>query len=287
MSLAENWEDSARAFVLSVDRGLQQSGVTEREDVLNELRVHISALFNDGEDRALVDVLGAPEDYVKELLETDASLVGNTQVMSKPKKTLWQKFMGLSLVSKVLIAYGCYLTFNLLIVLYLWMMWGDSTEPFYPGARILLVVAVVQISLAGLYTKRGTRLLIVSMYRSIDSFWAHVAQFGRFRFATVAVHVLGLLVWWEFRAVGIIAQWTFSAIHCPTAIYSAGDPLGIWTTCESANRIMVVDLVISLVLGVIAQLCKRWTVSRILFLPLNLLAGFLVLSYIQYFLGSL
>ena len=267
-------------YVEAVAQSLKKLGVEDVSELLEELNAHLVSLINDGDERSFESILGTPSEYARELVEVSGFSMSHTTASSEVENPIstFEKFKKLSLTQKLLAAILAYFVIQFAISLIFALVLCLSSSPIYPGAKVLIVVLLIVGLMLLSYFKSKKASWSYRFFAAIDSIKESFASAIGPRWLVVTLSSALLTIWWVWRALYVFTNWTVVYQVTCDSNYSRG-LLGWWSSCDAFNHLIIVQILISVALGIFAHVYKRWTVSRIFFLGLNFVTA---LSLIQF-----
>lgn len=283
--------DSAEQEVISqyvddVAQYLKDLGLEDVSELLEELSAHLVSLINDGDERSFESILGTPGEYARELVEASGLSQAQTTASSEVENQIstFEKFKKLSLTQKLLAAILLYFVIQFAISLTFVLILSLSSSPIYPGAKVLFVVLLIVGLMLLSYFKSKKLSWIYRFFAAIDSIKETFASAIGPRWLVVTLSGALLAIWWVWRALYVFTNWTVVYQVTCDSYYSRG-LLGWWSSCDAYNKLVIVQILISIALGIFAHVYKSLTVSRILFLGLNFVTALSLIQFV-YLLAS-
>lgn len=286
MKIDSSEQEVISQYVDAVAHCLKDLGVEDVSELLEELNDHLVSLVNDGDERNFESILGTPSEYARELAEVSGLSQGHTSASSEVENQIstFEKFKKLSLTQKLLAVILAYFVIQFAINLTFVLILSLSSSPIYPGAKVLFVVLLIVSSMLLSYFKSKKASWIYRFFAAIDSTKESVASAIGPRWLVVTLSGASLTIWWVWRALYVFTNWTVVYQFTCDSNYSRG-LLGWWSSCDAYNKLVIVQILISIALGIFAHVYKRLTVSRILFLGLNFVTALSLIQFV-YLLAS-
>jgi hypothetical protein len=100
MKIQEHLTSESESFLAEVEKSLSSMNFSDRDEILNELRTHISQLISEGESETIREILGDPKLYALELMKASGFEISK-------KESRFPRLANLSTAAKALIvAFG-------------------------------------------------------------------------------------------------------------------------------------------------------------------------------------
>lgn len=109
MRIQEHLTSESELFLAEVEQGLASINSSERDDLMNELRTHISELVTQGECESVREKLGDPKLYALELMKSAGFEISSD-------RSRFQRFSKFSTATKVLLLIASAIVFSWLVL---------------------------------------------------------------------------------------------------------------------------------------------------------------------------